>query len=120
MMRGMITGVSQATATRVYLSLYKPTDSRTNATAQIGSLAAGLLLMQAGNGLMRSSGLGLPTATGPKMANNSPIDLGEVWRNIRVPVIAGVGGAALGYALNSSNRTAGALIGAGVGADHGG
>ena len=59
---GLITGVSQATATRVYLSLYKADNPRTNATATIGSLATSLLMMQAGKDLAPSAfGVSKPT-----------------------------------------------------------
>ncbi|MDD5281728.1 MAG: cysteine peptidase family C39 domain-containing protein, partial [Candidatus Omnitrophica bacterium] len=113
---GVTTAISQATATRVYLSLYDKNDTRTNATAQIGSLAAGLLMMQASKSLVPGA-FGIDSSSLTK--SKAPFNLGDFWKNNRTTIFSGVGGAALGAALYSNNRVAGALIGAGVGAGAG-
>ncbi|PIP19016.1 MAG: hypothetical protein COX41_05160, partial [Candidatus Omnitrophica bacterium CG23_combo_of_CG06-09_8_20_14_all_41_10] len=111
---GFTTGISQATATRVYLSLYNANDPRTNATAQIGSLAAGLLMMQASKSIV-------PQAFGSSSSAESVSNFswGNLWQNNSTTILSGMGGAALGATLYSDNRAAGALIGAGVGAGAG-
>ena len=89
MFTGAITGVSQATATRVYLSIYKETNPRSNATALIASLAAGLLTMQLGKSIF-------PSAFGIKPSTPSTFNfnLGDFWRNNRTIILASAGGAA--------------------------
>jgi len=91
LLNGMTTAISQATATRVYLSLYKASDPRTNATAQIGALAAGLFMTQAGNNLMQSIN-NLPTSSifssRGKSADGgiTPVDISHLNLNVAPPI----------------------------------